>query len=123
MRVRWRRTFNPISRKPVRMKLTGERYLNARYEKAISAARIFLIGSTPLIRRMGPIELLFGFGQFCQHAEVFERSRVAGDLRAAGDLFQQSTHNFATAGFWECFGKTNFVWFCNRPDVQANMLA
>src|SRR5947208_14568269 len=40
MRVRWRRIFNPISRKPVRMKLTGERYPNARYEKEISAARI-----------------------------------------------------------------------------------
>jgi hypothetical protein len=43
MRVRWRRIFNPISRKPVRMKLTDERYPNARYEKEISAARISLI--------------------------------------------------------------------------------
>src|SRR5947208_1392496 len=108
MRVRWRRIFNPISRKPVRMKLTVERYLNARYEKAISAARLFLVGSIRLIARMGPMELLFRLGQFCQHTEVLERSGVAGDLRAAGDLFQQSTHNFATAGFWERFGKTHF---------------
>src|SRR6266550_6713705 len=107
MRVRWRRIFNPISRKPVRMKLTGERYPNARYEKAISAARIFLIGSVRLMARVGPMVLLFRFGQFCQHTEVLERSRVAGDSRAAGDFFQQSAHDFATAGFWERVGETN----------------
>jgi hypothetical protein len=41
MRVRWRRIFNPISRKPVRMKLTDERYPNARFEKEISARASF----------------------------------------------------------------------------------
>src|SRR2546422_6456481 len=70
-----------------------------------------------------PMELFLRFGQFCQHTEVLERSRVACNLRAAGDFFQQSAHNFATAGFWKRFGKTDFVWFCNRPDVHANMLA
>ncbi|PYL28670.1 MAG: hypothetical protein DMF39_08395 [Verrucomicrobia bacterium] len=36
MRVRWRLIFNPISRRPVRMKLTGERYTIAGPEKDIS---------------------------------------------------------------------------------------
>ncbi len=73
--------------------------------------------------RMGLMELFFRFGQFCQHTEIFQRSRVAGDSRAAGDFFQQPAHNFAAARLWERFGETNFVWFCNCPDVHANMLA
>jgi hypothetical protein len=100
MRVRWRRIFNPISRKPVRIKLTGERYPNARYEKEISAVRICLIVSIRLIGRMGLTELLFRFGQFCQHSEVFERSRVAGDSRTAGNFFQQAAHDLAAARLW-----------------------
>ena len=100
MRVRWRRIFNPISRKPVRMKLTDERYPNARYEKEISAARISLIVFIRLMGRMGLTELLFRFGQFCQNIEVFEGSRVAGDSRAAGDFFQQPAHDLATARLW-----------------------
>src|SRR5213596_1210899 len=92
-------------------------------KKQFQLGAFFSLGPYESWRAWGPMELLFRFGQFCQHAEVFERSRVAGDLRAAGDLFQQSTHNLATAGFWERFGETNFVWFCNRPDMHANMLA
>jgi hypothetical protein len=100
MRVRWRRIFNPISRKPVRMKLTDERYPNARYEKEISAAHISLIVPIRLMGRTGLTELLFRFGQFCQHSEVFERSRVACDSRSAGDFFQQAAHDLAAARLW-----------------------
>ena len=67
--------------------------------------------------------LFLRFGQFCQHAEIFERRCVACDSRAAGDFFQQPAHNFATASFWKRFGETDFVWFCNCADVHANMLA
>ena len=59
MRVRWRRIFNPISRKPVPMKLTAERYPNARDEKEISAMRIRIIRFTRLMGAMGLMELLF----------------------------------------------------------------
>ena len=100
MRVRWRRIFNPISRKPVRMKLTDERYPNARYEKEISAARICLIVPIRFMARSGLTELLFRFSQFCQHSEVFKCSRVAGDSRAAGDFFQQPAHDLAAARLW-----------------------
>ena len=100
MRVRWRRIFNPISRKPVRMKLTGERYPNARYEKEISAARICLIVPIRLKEGTDPTGLLFRFSQFCQHSEVFKRSRVACDSRATGDFFQQPAHDFAAARLW-----------------------
>src|SRR5438105_7124940 len=100
MRVRWRRIFNPISRKPVRMKLTGERYPNARYEKEISVARVCLIVTPRTQVTNRPTELLFRFSQFCQHSEVFKRSRVAGDSRATGDFFQQAAHDLATARLW-----------------------
>src|SRR5205807_3582901 len=95
MRVRWRRIFNPISRKPVRMKLTGERYPNARYEKEISAARIVSFCPYDSNNEQARGGLLFRFGQFCQHSEVFKRSRVAGDSRATGNFLQQPTHDFA----------------------------
>src|SRR4029077_7533551 len=100
MRVRWRRIFNPISRKPVRMKLTDEGYPNARHEKEISATHISLIVPIRLMGRTGLTELLFRFGQFCQHSEVFERSRVACDSRATCDFFQQPAHDLAAARLW-----------------------
>src|SRR5581483_8492178 len=123
MRVRWRRIFNPISRKPVRMKLTGERYPNARHEKAISAMRIRVIGPIRSMGGMGLMELLFRFGQFCQYAEVFERSCIASDSRAAGDFFQQPPHDFATARLRKRFGETDFVWFCDCTDMHADMFS
>src|SRR5206468_5646400 len=118
MRVRWRRILNPLSRKPVRMKLTGERYPNARHEKEkkFQLRASFSLGPYDSWDEWARWKLLFRFGQFRQHTKVFERSRVAGDSRPAGDFFQQSTHNFTTTGFWERFGETNFIWFCNCPD-------
>ena len=74
------------------------------------------------MRRIGPMELFFRFGQFRQHTEIFQRSRVACDSRAAGDFFQQTAHDFAAARFWKRFGETDFVWFCNCADVNADML-
>src|SRR5262245_62591632 len=64
----------------------------------------------------------FRFSQFCQDTEIFECCRVTRDLRAASDFFQQPAHDFATARLGQRFSKANFIWFCDCPDVHANML-
>jgi hypothetical protein len=76
-------------------------------------------------RRGGPrrIDSLFRFAQFCQHAEIFQRGRVAGDLRAACNLFEQASHDLAAARFWQRFGKANFVRLGDCADVRADVIA
>ena len=76
MRVRWRLILRPISRKPVRMKLTRERYPNPEREKDFSAP----FGSCVVRVASEGMWLFLGLCQFRQDTEVFERSRVAGDL-------------------------------------------
>jgi len=45
-------------------------------------------------------ELFAVFAQAREDTEVFERSRVAGDLDAGGNLLKQAAHDFAAASFW-----------------------
>ena len=61
--------------------------------------------------------------QFCQHAEVLQRRCVPGDLCAAGNFFEEPSHDFAAARFWKRFGKTHFIGFCNGANVLADVIA
>ena len=39
----------------------------------------------------------FGPAQRCQDAQIFQSRRITGHLTAGRDLFEQATHDFATA--------------------------
>src|SRR5256886_5658375 len=128
MRVRWRLTFNPISRKPVPMKLTDQGYTNACLAKEFSTtsgcrAKIYPapFGLITWFRwhRCGMGILFFRFRQFGQHSKIFQCSCVAGNLCAAGDFLEKPSHDFAAARFRERFSETQFIRLCDRFFFQA----
>src|SRR4029077_8524833 len=118
MRVLWRLSFKASSRKPVRKKLTRKRYTNPEWEKDFSVS----FGSW-CKRGFGKMCLFLRRCQLCQHAEVLQRCRVSGDRCAAGNFFEESSHDFAAARLWKRFGKTDFIGFCNGANVLADMIA
>src|SRR5205809_77176 len=101
------------------MKLTRRGYTIARFEKEISVP----FGSSIVSGAWGPVKLFLRCRQFCEHVEVLQRSRVAGDLCAGRDFLEKPPHDFAAARLWKRFGKTYFIRLRDAADVSADMVA
>jgi len=105
------------------MKLTGEAYPNARYEKEMSSARIVLITVAHTIHvRSGLTELLFPIQPiFCQHSEVF-KCIVSPVTRAPLAIsFQQPAHYLAAAVFGSASAKRTSSGFAIAPMVPPTI--
>src|SRR5205814_5857347 len=116
MRVRWRLTFNAISRSPVPIKLT-EKMLR---ESAFRQTQNLSPSHETMLAAFGS---LFRFAQSCQYAEIFQRGCVASNLCAACDFFEKPPHDLPAAGLWQRFGEANFIRLRDPADVSADVIA
>src|ERR1700731_1491223 len=66
--------------------------------------------------------LLVFLPQFRDHAEVLERSRVAGDCAGCSKLSQQAPHDLSRASLWQHLREAQVVGPSQRADLLRNPL-
>src|SRR6476620_5887801 len=67
--------------------------------------------------------LFLGRCELREDTKVLQRCRVASYIGAARNFFEEPSHDFAAARFWQRFGKTHFIGFCDGANVLADMIA
>src|SRR2546429_3112663 len=90
-----------------------------RWAKGRSLPRASLLALAACSRHL---KSLLTLRQFRQHAEIFERRRVAFDFGAGSNLLEQAAHDFSRTCLRQRFGKTDIVGPGHRPDFPGDML-